>query len=175
MSALPKRYQKYLGLDLFDCIISHSFLRYQAKILAKALDLVKVDSVVLTRPDLIFLRELPSHCFDDGSILWHQNGINSKAYYPNRIYDILCVSGIENIFKMCEFYNDEESPASIDAPPHNGLSRMDSCRIYFNYLNSNRVNHQSLDLLYADVFRHDTDINNYKYSYLDGDDLWGVS
>lgn len=176
MENLYDRYKQYIGLKhSFDCIISHSFVRYQVLNLFNSLNLGDFDVAILGRADLIFLRQINDHYLNDTSVLWHQNGVDSKAHYPKRIYDMLCISNTDNILKMCEFYNDDDSNISIDLPSHNGLTVMDSTRIYYNYLNQKNIPHDSMDLLYADVYRGTNDLVGYSSNFLNNKELWGVT
>lgn len=178
---ITPNFQKYYGARYFDCIISNSFLRYQVGKYLKEMEqyerelFVNFDLAILTRADLIFLRKLPDYIFEDTSVVWHQNGVNSKAYHQDRVYDMILMSNVKNILQFCQFHYDEDSNYCIDKPSHNGLELMDSTRIYYNYMNQKNVKVESLDLLHADAFRTDADIQNYSSNYLNNKELWGVT
>jgi hypothetical protein len=171
VSELEPHYSVFKDQEMFGCIVPHSYLRYQAwQMYLKTQDTINADIFVLTRADLIFLRYLDFESLDT-DYLWHQNGQN---HFPSRIYDIMLISNKNNIETVCSFFCDtKNSLSSINKPSHNGLKLLDSCRIYYNYLNLKKINVQSLDWLHADVFRSDEDIINYSCAYLDQKKLWG--
>lgn len=172
LSNIDYNYKCFLGQELSQCIIPHSYLRYEAwQLYLKFKELIDADVFIITRPDLIFLRNINFECLDM-NFLWHQN---TQVYHPDRVYDMMMVSSEKNTETLCSFFNDiETSLESIRRPLHNDLKMLDSCRVYYNYLNMKGVEVKSLDYLHADCFRVNKDIENYSNAYLSGEELWGT-
>ncbi len=174
-------FRSYRDIRYFDSSISNSFMRYQAKFYVDALNqlnpfhnnLKDFDLAICTRPDLIFLRQLPDYCFDEPNVLWHQN--THPAYYPERIYDVLTLSSVDNIFQFCNFHFDSDiNVECIEKPSHNGLTKMDSSRIYYNYMQHYEIEIKSLDCHYGEPYRAAKDIQNFSQSYLNNRGVWGI-
>ncbi len=178
LNNLSDCFKPYRDIKYFSASISSSFLRYHVKESAihhAAMGyycLPDFDLVISTRPDLIFFRQLPDYCFNQQTF-WHQN--MPPAYYPDRIYDNLMMSSVDNIFQLCNFHFDEDiNIQCIEKPSHNGLILMDPCRIYYNYMQHYGAEIKSLDCHYAEPYREAGDIQKFSQSYLHGKGLWGI-
>ena len=168
---LPERFKGYQGLEYFTASVSQSYMRYQAALgylrIQKHLD---IDAAIVTRPDLIFLREPPTLPFEETGFVWHQN--SSQNHYPARIYDVFLFSSLQNIIMVSKMYEDPVFIDCIEKKLHNRLTKMDICRIYHNYFEKRGLQEKSYDLLYADIFRWEEDLGNYRKQYLNNERLW---
>lgn len=168
LTNLEPHYACFKNQEMFQCIIPSTYLRYQAWQYYLSLN-IQADILVLTRPDIVFLRNIDFQSLDTDYIL-HQN---TQVSHPNRIYDMMIISNQENIGKVCSFFYDTDgSLESINKPLHNSLKKLDACRVYYNYVNAKKIPIQSLPYLYADCFRTNDDIEAYKKLYTNSEELW---
>ncbi len=130
------------------------------------------DGVIMTRPDLYFIKQPPQHLFHDLHNIYHQN--SHHTFYPDRIYDIFLLSSQENILKVCQWYESNISHDSIMNNIQHWLPREDTCRVMWVYFSMLGISHKSFELLYAEVYRNELDVNlGMKVTYGSGkESIW---
>lgn len=128
------------------------------------------DGVVLTRPDMYFLREPPDYPFLENNFVWQQNP--PEIYFPNRIYDNFLFSNIENIKKICDLYGTDHLKMSIQNNYGTNLHFLDPCKILFSYFHILKLQDKTYDYLYCDPFREENAMVEFKQKFLAGNLAW---
>lgn len=150
----------YYGDKYFNCTFPCNFLRKQAGIMLKQHlqdTNEKYDAAFLTRPDLYFMRQpFQEEYFTETDYVFHQNSHHN--FHPSRVYDIFLFSSVNNILKLCEWYDSEYSVPSVINNENNCLHPLDSCRVVWIYSNLCQLKIKSFNNPYAEVFRNILDV-----------------
>jgi hypothetical protein len=161
LSSIPKNFLNYKNDKNFNTTFAASFLRQKTNKFIKH----GFDAYLIVRPDLYFINEIPEYYFNNSNFIYHQNA--KTIFYPNRVYDIFLFSNYENAKLLTSLYESELFMESINKNFGTNLDSLDICKVLYSYLCLNeKINLLvSTDKLYVDVFRNNSDVENYKKAY----------
>lgn len=158
---------KYTYDKYFIATFAGGFLRYQVCRIFEKVDQI-YDSVILSRPDSIFMEEPPDYFFDGSDKIWHQR--NNLSYI---IYSLFITSNKENIIKICDWYNSDLRELSI-LDVRGPYNRLEHCRILYSYIKLIGIEDDTYEgILFAEPFRSEKDLEDYKI-YSKNKPLWFV-
>jgi hypothetical protein len=162
---IKKLLEKYTYDKYFIATFAGGFLKEKVCRLFENIDKV-YDSVILSRPDSIFMEEPPEYFFDGSEKIWHQ-----RNNLFDIIYSVFITSNKDNIIKICNWYTSELRELSIldIRGPYN---KLEHCRILYSYIKMLNIEDDTYNgILFAEPFRSNNDLEEYKV-YTSNKSLW---
>jgi hypothetical protein len=111
----------------------------------------KYDIVIMSRPDLFYIRNLELEDSTDDNTVWNLNP-EGWSHYPNRIYDIFYYGSMGTIEKMNTCYFEIES---LLGDPHNSkLRKLDCCKMLYTHALNNNIKADTTKYVIGDIYRN---------------------
>ena len=129
VSSLTENYKTLLNAlngTIFSGVLPQLYKKYKSFQMING----QYDYVIVTRPDLLFWDDLNiENRINQTNIVWNINPQNSKAYYPNRIYDIFLMGHQRDMEKIVQCYFNIEHLTGD--PFKSGLQAYDCCKMLY--------------------------------------------
>ncbi len=158
-NSLSEEIKTYKNNQYFNSTFAAGFLR------SKCIENLKkqYDAYLIVRPDLYFINDLNEEYFYDMECIINQN--TPYNFFPNRVYDIFIGSNYENTLSICNWYNSELLFDTITNNFNTNLNYLDPCKVLYTYCLLLNIKIRNTKILYADVYRTEQDVLNYKNLY----------
>lgn len=156
-NSLPQQLRAYIdATTLHSGCVPQLYKKYKAVALIPKE--AQYDVVIVTRPDLFYLEELPlSSIKETTGTIWNSNPVGTWAYYPNRIFDIMYMGVRESVDALSQCYFNIDK--LLDDPHQTGLHSLDCCKMLYTFAKDFcNLQVQSTTTLIGNVYRDDSSV-----------------